>query len=253
MIIQSFLFVVFSKLELLIKKFSGYKIINHNKQKFPKVSIIIVVHNGLDYIRTCIESLQRTEYKDYEVIVVNNCSNKQTRSYLERQKKLGIITRIVHSDSNVYFCGGNNLGAAFASDDSKFFVLLNSDTVIQRPDWLRKMIGQTPKTGITSFGYAPLPFRPDGWCFLIPRDLFQEFGGLDYSYKMNWGITDLIRRVLNKNIPVNVVLNYHSFIRHVGGQSYTDSSKNMRDMNKPNILKLFLTAPWWRVKAVSLA
>jgi len=42
--------------------------------KFPKVSILILNYNGINYLKECLDSVLKTSYPNYEVIVIDNGS-----------------------------------------------------------------------------------------------------------------------------------------------------------------------------------
>ena len=56
--------------------------------KKPKVSIIIPVYNGSDYLEEAIESAISQDYKNIEIIVVNDGStvNGKTKKIAEKYK-----------------------------------------------------------------------------------------------------------------------------------------------------------------------
>ena len=60
----------------------------HNK---PLVSIVILNWNGLEDTKLCLESVRNLKYPNYEIIVVDNGSNKDDKDYLS---DLGDITYI---------------------------------------------------------------------------------------------------------------------------------------------------------------
>ncbi|MBP9819615.1 glycosyltransferase [Candidatus Woesebacteria bacterium] len=219
----------------------------------PLVSIIIVAHNALDELKNCIASLQQTAYPNFEIVVVNNKSEPNVKRYLDAAKRKGTIQHVMHSKKNLFFSGGNNLGVRHASKKTDLLVLLNSDTVILHPDWLSALVRSRAPNGIISFGSAPLPFRPDGWCFLIPKKLYERYGGIDTAFKMNWGITDMTERAARAGVPISVILNYNTYIRHLGERSYTLSGKHLnQNISKPSFLKLLLSPLWFRVQAILL-
>ena len=49
-----------------------------NKQ--PKISVVIPVFNGADYLEQAVGSILRQTYKNYEIIVVNDGSNDNGRT-----------------------------------------------------------------------------------------------------------------------------------------------------------------------------
>lgn len=104
----------------------------------PKISVIVLTYNNLDYNKSCIETiLNQTAYPNYELIIIDNKSTDGTIEYLEALKEKDIPNvQIVLNSENLGFAGGNNEGIKRASGD--YVVLLNNDTVISR-GWLTSM------------------------------------------------------------------------------------------------------------------
>ena len=44
----------------------------------PKISLIMSVYNGEDYLRDAIESVLNQTFKDFELIIINDCSTDKT-------------------------------------------------------------------------------------------------------------------------------------------------------------------------------
>lgn len=101
-----------------------------------KFSVIITSLNGADALPGCLRALAATRTDDgsrrieYETIVVDNGSTDGTSDVATRHYP---DARVVRSDINLGFAGGNNLGMRVATGDA--FVLLNDDTEVD-PDWL---------------------------------------------------------------------------------------------------------------------
>ena len=53
---------------------------------YPKISIIIPVYNGSNYLQEAIESCLQQTYKEYEIIVVNDGSNDSGKTRAIAQK-----------------------------------------------------------------------------------------------------------------------------------------------------------------------
>ncbi|MGN6463049.1 MAG: glycosyltransferase family 2 protein [Pseudolabrys sp.] len=54
-----------------------------NQQQEPLVSLVTPVYNGETYLRDCIESALSQTYKNFEYIIINNCSNDGTLAIAE--------------------------------------------------------------------------------------------------------------------------------------------------------------------------
>ena len=92
----------------------------------PEISLITINYNGLETTCALLESLRRNVHMPLEVIVVDNAS---------RQDEAGAIAarypevKVVRSQTNLGFAGGNNLGARSAT--GKFLFFLNNDTELE--------------------------------------------------------------------------------------------------------------------------
>ena len=67
------------------------------KMTYPKVSIIILNWNGLEYTIECLESLQKITYPNYKVIVVDNGSMGNDAEVL--QERLGAYIHLIKNDN----------------------------------------------------------------------------------------------------------------------------------------------------------
>ena len=79
------------------------------------VSIIVLCYNQLDYTKQCVDSiLKHTAYPNYELILVDNCSQDDTADYLRTLPDRDPHVRIQINETNKGFAGGNNDGLAMA-------------------------------------------------------------------------------------------------------------------------------------------
>lgn len=92
--------------------------------------------------------LQRSDYPDLEVIVVDNASSDGTPAYLEDFARRHAEVRVVLNGENLGFAAGNNVGLSLATGD--YLVLLNNDTVVTQ-GWVMTLLRhfqQDPSLGI---------------------------------------------------------------------------------------------------------
>ena len=108
--------------------------------KEPFVSIIILNHNGLNDLKECFDSLHNLNYKNYELILVDN--NSQDGSADEVRKNYSDV-KIIKLKKNYGFAKGNNLGIPHAR--GKYIVLLNMDTVVDK-NWIRELVAVAEKS-----------------------------------------------------------------------------------------------------------
>lgn len=96
----------------------------------PKVAIIIVNWNGLDFLENCLEAIRRQTYKNYAVYFVDNGSIDKSVAYVHENFPEVFITQLDH---NTGFAKGNNIGinAAFKDPGIKYVLTLNNDTRIK--------------------------------------------------------------------------------------------------------------------------
>ena len=55
--------------------------------KEPLVSVVTPVYNGEKYLEECIESVLNQTYKNWEYIILNNCSTDRTLEIAEQLSK----------------------------------------------------------------------------------------------------------------------------------------------------------------------
>lgn len=104
----------------------------------PRASVIVVTYNNLELNKLCLESLIRnTEYPNYEVIVIDNCSADGTPAYLRYLAERHAQIKVILNRANEGFARANNQAIAESSGES--IVLLNNDTIVP-PGWLSRLL-----------------------------------------------------------------------------------------------------------------
>lgn len=117
-------------------KFHNSKVESHQET----VDIIICVHNALEDVKLCIESVIKHTNDPYRIILVNDGSDEMTASYLKNislqytEEKIVLLTNIREQHG---YAIAANIGMNFSTGE--FVVLLNSDTIVTE-GWIDKMI-----------------------------------------------------------------------------------------------------------------
>ena len=104
--------------------------------KIASVSILLLSWNGRHHLEHCLPALARQEPADVdvEIVLLDNGSTDGTSAWAREHYP---EVRVLRSDVNLGFCGGNNRLAAEARGDA--LILLNDDT---RPHetWLAELV-----------------------------------------------------------------------------------------------------------------
>ena len=70
-------------------------------QKNPKVSVVIPIYNAEKYIGEAIEGILNQTYKDFELILVNDCSTDNTLEIMKEYAKKDERIRILTNEKNL--------------------------------------------------------------------------------------------------------------------------------------------------------
>jgi len=109
----------------------------------PKVSVLWLNYNSSRFIDLAMDSLKSVKEVDYpnlELIVVDNASTDGSIYSLQKfAESIHLKHKLVISDCNLGFTGGNNLAYRHVSEDSRYIMLLNNDAVLL-PDSLASLV-----------------------------------------------------------------------------------------------------------------
>lgn len=123
----------------------------------PSVTIIIPTKNSLGILKTCVESLESTTYRNFDVIIVDNESDDpETLRFLARCGHR--ILRIANPPGGFNYSFLNN--RAVEECCSEYVLFLNNDTKVRNPSWLSQMVGYARIQGVGAVGARLL--YPDG-------------------------------------------------------------------------------------------
>jgi GT2 family glycosyltransferase len=184
-------------------------------EQAPDITVVVVNYNSGDYLKGCIASLARQNYRNFETIIIDNNS---TDGSLDRLADKPASLTILRQSENLGFARGNNIGAA--AGKGQWLALLNPDAEAE-PGWLDAMmraVAERPDHRMVAslqfnlhdlskldgagdnylaygyawrggFGHAASSAPQAGECFgpcgaaaLYPRDAFLAAGGFDERY-----------------------------------------------------------------------
>ena len=238
-----------------------------------KIAIILVNYNKYQVTFECVESLIKMNPDNYCVYIVDNGSQNDSAAKLkEREAELGY--KLIVSDENLGFAGGNNIGIKRAlKDGCDYVMLLNNDTEVDadfldniksvatkdnvvvpkiyyysKPDVLwyaggiinwksgdTRHVGAGEKDNGQYDGNRQTDFA-SGCCLMMHRNIVDKVGLLDESYFMYYEDTDYCARLKKAGVPI--VFNSDAKVWHkVGSSNDGEYSKFMAYYMAKNRLK----------------
>lgn len=91
----------------------------------PKVSIVIPNYNGIEFMETCMDALEKQTMKDVEILVIDNGSTDGSGQLVRERYPEATL---VEMGKNTGFCGAVNEG--IRRSRAPYVLLLNNDTQV---------------------------------------------------------------------------------------------------------------------------
>jgi len=219
------------------------------------VSVIIVNWNGKQWLSDCLDSLISQNYKNLEIVLVDNNSSDGSVNFVK--KKYGEKVEIIKNKENLGFGPSNNIGVKKSKGKILFF--LNNDTIIKNHELLKSLVSYKDREnlnivgpavngldgvnkqgdsylGIDIFSQPGLSkhfFYVQGCALMIKKTDFIKLGGFDEKYFMYSEDIDLCWRAHLFGMRLNLCKEL--IILHFGGKS---SEKSMHIKGEKHIVPL---------------
>lgn len=111
----------------------------------PEISVILPVFNGEEYLEDAIESILKQTFTDYELIVIDDCSNDSTPSILQGFSKRDPRIKLYRNNQNLNLPKSLNKGHAIAKGK---FITWTSDDNILKPFFLETLVVTIKKNNV---------------------------------------------------------------------------------------------------------
>ena len=100
------------------------------------IAIIIVNWNGQRFLKDCLDSINKQNYRNFDIFLVDNNSTDGSLEIARNYKNI----KVIRNKQNLGFARGNNVGIKRALKEGyKFIVLVNYDTVADE-SWLENLV-----------------------------------------------------------------------------------------------------------------
>ena len=118
----------------------------------PLISIIIPNKDHIEDLKRCMDSIdQKSSYKNYECIIVeNNSTDEKTFQYYKNLEEENPKAHVVYWDKEFNYSAINNYGVTFAKGE--YILLLNNDTEIINETCLEELLGYCMRSDVGAVG-----------------------------------------------------------------------------------------------------
>ena len=146
-----------------------------NEEDLPPVSVIVVAKNEKENLKRLIPQILEQDYRDFELVIVDNHSWDGTHEYLHEIKAAGQQIELVSLNEFVHAKPGKKfaltLGIKKAKND--IVVLTDADCIPKSDQWLREMakpyISEATEVVL---GYSPYASAPSPLNWIIRFEAF---------------------------------------------------------------------------------
>lgn len=226
----------------------------------PKVFIVILNFNSFEDTEECLISLEKLDYNNYEIIIIDNSSNDN--SY-DKLKKRFVKYNIIKSNENLGYANGNNIGIKYALENKADYICVLNNDVIVEDDFLDKIIKVMEDdkdiglagpcickyhdkniiqamganinlyNGLTqgkykNYKYNDIPQKDiqvdylGGACFVCRREVFEKIGFIPENYFLFFEETEFCYKASKRGYKLICV--YESKIYHKGSSTISKYS-----------------------------
>lgn len=133
--------------------------VKYNVIDNPKVSIIIPNKDHFNDLEKCINSILKSSYNNYEILIIeNNSTEKNIFNYYETLKENEKIKVVIFETNEFNYSRINNFGVEHSTGD--YILLLNNDIEILSEDFIEEMLGTCQRNDVGAVGSKLI--YPDG-------------------------------------------------------------------------------------------
>ncbi len=145
----------------------------------PKITVLIAVHNGEQYIRETLDSIKNQTFKDFECLLINDFSTDSTLSILEEYAKQDDRFVIHNNEVNLRLAKSLNVGLELAR--GKYIARLDADD-ISLPQRLEKQYEYMENHPEISLSYCKHFILNNGMVHIANSGKNRSIGGIPASF-----------------------------------------------------------------------
>ena len=194
----------------------------------PKISIVITVYNGEGYLETTLLSIQNQDFKDIEIIMVDDCSKDNSVKLIKELMMKDPRVKLYQNEENKGMLYTKTRGVLQAK--GKYVLLLDEDDIYAQKDAFSTLYQEAEKNNLDLLGFGLLTnkihikkwiniqnymktdiiYQPNLLNRMYNCDTIncKRVGGITSSYLVRTDLfVDIIKQIDDKYL--NVKMNFH--------------------------------------------
>ncbi len=126
-------------------------------EELEPVSVVICARDAYEYLIDLIPALLKQDYPDFEIVVVNDCSDDDTEEYLKNLERLEPRIKPVQLKQHLNFFNGKKfpLSMGIKSAKNDIIVLTDFNCMPVNDKWLRSVVNCYSQNTEIVIGYSP--------------------------------------------------------------------------------------------------
>jgi len=115
----------------------------------PKLSIVFTSYNHREYLRQAIESILGQTYKDFELIIVDDCSTDGSQLILQEYEKVENVRLYLQKENSGSYVKASNFGASQAKGEYLLFAQCDDFAELNQISTLMASFNLSPSIGVS--------------------------------------------------------------------------------------------------------
>ena len=145
-------------------------------EELEPISIVLCARDAYEYLVELIPVLLQQDYPDFEIVVVNDCSDDETEEYLKDLERKEPRVKPVQLKQHLNFFNGKKfpLSMGIKSAQNDLIVLTDCNCMPSTDQWLRSMANRYNNRTEIVIGYSPYVYKKSSLNRIIRFDALQN-------------------------------------------------------------------------------
>ena len=209
---------VFSRLAFYKKK-------DHAKSddQLEPISVVVCARDAYEYLQDLVPALLTQDYPDYEIVIVNDCSEDETEEWLKDIERREPKIKPVQLRQHLNFFNGKKfpLSMGIKSAKNDLIVLTDVNCLPTNSQWLRSVVHSYGNNTEVVIGYSP---------YMNKKGVFNQIMRFDaVQYAMQY-LSAALKKHPYMGIGTNLSYRKDLFYRHKGFTSHYTTSVGDDDL-----------------------